>query len=136
MRKPHFLLAMTLALGAGASIAPAQTIPGSGSGQGGLSGAAGGLLGGLMPNVGTSTVGNVTGVLGYCLKNKLLGGVGATSVLNGLTSRSGVTSSKDFAIGQSGILQTGNATLPLGSVEDKLRAKMCDLVLRQATKLL
>lgn len=34
------------------------------------------------------------------------------------------------------MLQTGNETLPLGNIKDTLRTKMCDLVLKQATKLL
>jgi hypothetical protein len=96
----------------------------------------GGLAGGLLPNVASSSIGNLTGVLGYCIKNKFLGGNAGTSVLKGLSGCSGVTSSKDFALGQTGVLQTGNETLPLGNIKDTLRTKMCDLVLKQATKLL
>lgn len=119
-----------------ATTSTAQSQTSSGTGSGGLSGVAGSLLGGLMPNLGSSTIGNLTGVLGYCLKNKLLGGRGASNVLSGLSSRNGVTSSKDFALGQTGILQTGNSSLPLGSLSDTIRTKACDVVLKQATKLL
>jgi hypothetical protein len=45
----------------------------------------GGLAGGLLPNVASSSIGNLTGVLGYCIKNKFLGGNAATSVLKGLS---------------------------------------------------
>ena len=134
MHKHYLWLALAALSCAGA--VPAQTIPGLGGTQGGLSGVAGSLAGGLLPNVGTSSIGNLTGVLGYCLKNKFLGAGGASNVLNSLSGRSGVATSKDYALGQTGLLQTGNAALPLGSVKDTLRTKICDLVLKQATKLL
>ena len=134
MHKHDLWLAVAALSCAGAS--PAQTVAGLGGTQGGLSGVAGSLAGGLLPNVGTSSIGNLTGVLGYCLKNKFLGAGGGANVLNGLSGRSGVATSKDYALGQTGLLQTGNAALPLGSVKDTLRTKICDLVLKQATKLL
>lgn len=92
--------------------------------------------GGLLPNVGSLTIGNLTGVLGYYLNHKLLGSGGAAGVLNGLTGRKGFTSSRDFALGQTGVLQTGSGALPLGNVQNTLRRQICDLILKQATRLL
>lgn len=123
------------ALVTSATISNAQTLPGIGGKPGGIPGLPGGLLGGAVPNISSSSIGNLTGVLGYCVKNKMLGG-GATGVLSGLSGRTGVMSSKDFALGQTGVLQTGNGTLPLGNVTGTMRTRMCDLVLKQATKLL
>lgn len=54
-----------------ATAAPAQTGPGAD----GLAG----VLGGVLPQVGAVGAGNAAGLLGYCLKNNLLGGAGATS---------------------------------------------------------
>lgn len=56
-----------------AAAAPAQTIPAP-TGAGGLAG----LLGGVLPRVGSIGAGNAAGLLGYCLKNNLLGATGAT----------------------------------------------------------
>ena len=151
MRVSSFWLATALVTSA--TICTAQTLPGIGGKPGGLPSLPGGLLGGGLPNIGSSSIGNLTGVLGYCVKNKIIGGVGAggaasaiggganatigaNSVLNGLSGRTGVTSSKDFALGQTGVLQTGNGTLPLGNATGMVRTRMCDLVLQQATKLL
>lgn len=130
---------LATALVTSATLCTAQTLPGTGRTPGGLQGLAGSLLGGGLPNIGSSSIGNLTGVLGYCVKNKFLGGGaggGASSVLSGLSGRAGVASSRDFALGQSGVLQTGNGTLPLGNVTGTVRTRMCDLVLQQATKLL
>lgn len=56
-----------------ATPAPAQTSPAP-AGTGGLAGA----LGGVLPRVGSIGAGNAAGLLGYCLKNNLLGATGAT----------------------------------------------------------
>ena len=68
-------------------------------GLGGDLGGLGGLLGGAMPSVGSIGAGNAAGLLGYCLKNNLLGqggalggaqggGQGLGGMLGGLTGRS------------------------------------------------
>ena len=44
-----------------------------------------GLLGAILPNVASVGAGNAAGVIGYCLKNKFLGGTNAKSVLGKLT---------------------------------------------------
>lgn len=137
MRVSSFGLAAALVTSA--TICAAQTLPGIGRTPRNLQGLPGDLLGGALPNIGSSSIGNLTGVLGYCVKNKFLGGGagrGASNVLNGLSKRADVTSSRDFALGQTGVLQTGNGTLPLGNVTGGVRTRMCDLVLQQATKLL
>lgn len=56
-----------------AAAAPAQRTPAP-TGTGGLAGA----LGGVLPRVGSIGAGNAAGLLGYCLKNNLLGATGAT----------------------------------------------------------
>ncbi|HEX7781434.1 MAG TPA: DUF2501 domain-containing protein [Sphingobium sp.] len=107
--------------------APAQ-LPGLG-GQGGL-------LGAMLPNVTSVGAGNAAGVLGYCLKNKFLGGGNATSVLGKLTGQSGIKTSDGYANGRNGLLQMDGSTLPLGSLKSKLKSKVCDVVLQHAQSLL
>ncbi len=126
-------LAMTLANGA--SVCSAQTLPELGQTQV-IKGISSSLAGPILPNVASASLGNVTGVLGYCVKNKLIGDIGATSVLKALSGRSAVASSKDFVLGRTGQLQTGVGTMSLGSVKENVRSKICDVVLQQATKLL
>ena len=92
--------------------------------------------GGLLPNIGSTSTGNLAGMIGYCIKNKVLGEAGASSVLNGLFGRSDASSSKDFSLGQSGLLETGTGTRPLDNVKDTIRRKICDLVLKHAAMLL
>ncbi|MGC4252663.1 MAG: DUF2501 domain-containing protein, partial [Sphingobium sp.] len=68
----------------------------------------------------------------YCVKNKVLGGANAKSVLGKLTGQPGVASSDDFELGKKGTLQTEGGALPLGSLKGKLKSKMCGLVLKHA----
>lgn len=56
-----------------AAAAPAQTSPAP-TGAGGIAG----VLGGVLPQVGSVGAGNAAGLLGYCLKNNLLAATGAT----------------------------------------------------------
>lgn len=112
----------------------AQSIPGLGSKSsgGGLSGLAGGASG-LLPSVSSTSAGNAAGVLSYCVKNKILGGAGATSALSGLLGQKGVKSSKGYAAGQRGDLITGEGnSFSLASAKGKVKSKMCDLVLQHA----
>lgn len=122
-----FAATIALALFATGSAAPAQL-----SGLGG----AGGLLGGVLPNVASASAGNAAGVLGYCLKNKLLGGTDARSVLGKLTGQEGVTSSKGYTDGQKGLLQMDGSSLSLGGIKQKVKSKVCGLVLDHAQSLL
>lgn len=107
-------------------------------------------LGGAVPGLGTAGAGNAAGLLGYCLKNKLLGATGASPVTGGttggttgatgaagllgkLTARPEVTQSPGFALGQQGqVQQPGGGVLPLGTLTGKLKTQACDLVLKRA----
>lgn len=122
-------------LAALALTATVASAPASATSQdlGSLLGSAGG---GLVPGLGTAGVGNAAGLLGYCLKNKYLGGVGATGasgLLGKLTGQPGVKTSPGYLLGQQGKVEqpTGNA-LSLGSLSTKLKSKACDVVLQRA----
>ena len=129
MRNPSLAIAALIALAPVA--APAQ-------GLSGLGGGTGGLLGGLLPNVASTGGGNAAGVLGYCVKNQLLGsGTGATSALDALKSRAGLTATPGYAQGREGTLVTGRGqAFSLDGVKGKVKAKVCDMVLQHAKSLL
>lgn len=101
-----------------------------------LASAQGGLMGSLLPNVGSTGAGNAAGVLGYCVKNKYLGGTNATSVIGKLTGKQGVIGSSAYADGQKGLLRTKDNAFSLDSVKGKVKSKVCDMVLQHATSLL
>lgn len=117
-----------------------QSAGGLGGGLGsGLGSGAGGLLGLLLPNVVSVAAPNAAGVLGYCVKNKFLGGVGATgaaSVIGQLTGRAGARAEPGYAAGQKGVLQMDGGSLPLGDLKAQATTKVCDLVLKHAKSLL
>jgi hypothetical protein len=97
------------------------------------SGGLGGLLGGALPQVGSIGAGNAAGLLGYCVKNRLLGGDQATGVLGKLTGNPQVTQSPGFQLGQNGqVQQPGGGVLPLDGLKGQLKARVCDLVLKRA----
>ena len=139
------LLAASLASGA-----TAQTQPSREPQSGGLMGSLGGLLGGGMPSVGSIGAGNAAGLLGYCLKNNLLGQGGALggltgsqraapqassaqSILQRLTNRQGVQTSPGFAAGQAGEIQAPNGQgLSLDDLGGQIKTRMCSLVLNRA----
>lgn len=123
------------------------------------SGGLGGLLGSAIPSVGSIGAGNAAGLLGYCLKNNLLGqgsalgaltggqattpqattpaATGAQSILQRLTGRQGVTTSPGYAAGQSGQIQTPNGQgLPLGDLGGQVKTRMCSIVLNRAKSFL
>jgi hypothetical protein len=126
------LLLLTVGSGAPAQLQVPNLL---GGGSGGTA-AGGGLLGGLAPNVASVGAGNAAGILGYCLKNKFLGGNGATSVLGRLTGKPGMTSSPGYAEGQRGLLQTNGSNLSLGGLKSQLTSKICDSVLQHAQSFL
>lgn len=141
-----------------ASSATAQTQQPTESQSGGLMGSLGGLLGGGMPSVGSIGAGNAAGLLGYCLKNKLLGqggalgaltgsqratspaaprASGAQSILQRLTNRQGVQTSPGFAAGQAGEIQAPNGQgLSLDDLGGQIKTRMCSLVLNRAKSFL
>lgn len=95
-----------------------------------------GIKGIGLPNLSSMSAGNAAGVLGYCVKNKYVGGSDAKSVLNGLTKKPDVKSSDDYAAGEKGEIQTAGSTLSLDSIDDKMKSKTCGMVLKQAKSLL
>ena len=119
------VLAAALALGSAAAAEPPQN---ANAPAGGLAG----LLGGALPNVGAASTGNAAGLLGYCVKNNVLQGAGAASVLGKLTGKPGITAAPGYTEGQAGMLQTGRSALSLDGVKGRLRTKMCNLVLKRA----
>ncbi|WP_186073871.1 DUF2501 domain-containing protein [Burkholderia gladioli] len=104
---------------------------------GGLGGALGGGGSSLMP----SSLGNVAGVLQFCIQNQYLGSGGASSVKDQLLGKLGGNPQSDsgFASGSNGILDGGNGkTLDLsgGGLKQELTKQICDKVLTQAKSML
>lgn len=147
MFKPLATIVAIAALAGGAS---AQSTASSG-GLGGLRG----LLGGSLPNVASVGAGNAAGLLGYCLKNNLLGAAGAAGAATGtttgaaaqptgaqlilqrLTGRQGVATSPGFAAGQAGQVQTGAGhALSLDSLRGQVKTRVCSAVLSRAKSFL
>jgi len=110
-------------------------------------GALGGKLGGMMPggSMTSGSMGNVAGLLQYCVKNNYLGGAsGASGIQNQLLGKMGGASSPaasgtDYTSGAKGILQAGDGkTMDLSSVgggssdmKSKITTKVCSTVLKQ-----
>ena len=110
-------------------------------------GALGGKLGGMMPgsSMTSGSMGNVAGLLQYCVKNNYLGGAsGASGIQNQLLGKMGgasspVASGEDYTSGAKGILQAGDGkTMDLSSVgggssdmKSKITTKVCSTVLKQ-----
>ncbi|BCQ54302.1 DUF2501 domain-containing protein [Burkholderia gladioli] len=104
---------------------------------GGLGGALGGGGSSLLP----SSLGNVAGVLQFCIQNQYLGSGGASSVKDQLLGKLGGNPQSDsgFASGSNGILDGGNGkTLDLsgGGLKQQLTKQICDKVLTQAKSML
>ncbi len=160
---PVLATAIAALMTAGASAqtstpAPAPTqsnggLGGLGDSLGGLGGGLGGLFGGAAPSIGSIGAGNAAGLLGYCLKNNLLGqggmlggltggqtgaraapqASGAQSILQRLTGRKDVQTSPGFAAGQAGQVQAGNGqTLALGNLGGQVKTQLCNVVLKRA----
>ncbi|MET4596277.1 MULTISPECIES: DUF2501 domain-containing protein [unclassified Sphingomonas] len=160
---PVLAIAIAALMTAGASAqtstpAPASTqsnggLGGLGDSLGGLGGGLGGLFGGAAPSIGSIGAGNAAGLLGYCLKNNLLGqggmlggltggqtgaraapqASGAQSILQRLTGRKDVQTSPGFAAGQAGQVQAGNGqTLALGNLGGQVKTQLCNVVLKRA----
>jgi hypothetical protein len=108
----------------------------------------GNKLGGMVPgsSMQSGSMGNVAGLLQYCVKNNYLGGAsGASGIQNQLLgkmhgqSSAPATSDPGYMSGAKGILQGGNGkTMDLSSVgggssdmKSKITTKVCDSVLKQ-----
>ena len=90
-----------------------------------------------IPSMSSISPGNAAGVLGYCVKNKMLSGGSATNVLGGLMKKRGITSSSGYSAGQAGNILTGQGQkFSLNQVPDQMKSKACNAVLKQAPKFL
>jgi hypothetical protein len=139
---------MKTRIGATATICAAMTLIGAcGVSSAQDLGSLGGKLGGMMPGGGSAksgSMGNVAGLLQYCVKNNYLGsGSGASGVQNQLLGKLGgghqASTSPGYSSGANGILQTGSGkSMDLSSVgggssdmKTKITSKVCDTVLKQ-----
>jgi hypothetical protein len=131
--------AITLSLAGGA--VNAQDVGSLGSKLGG------GGLGNMLPGGGASgSMGNVAGILQYCVKNNYLGGDSGASGIAGklLGKTQGGSSNSDYLSGAKGILHGNNGqTTDLNSVgggnsdlKSKLTTKACGVVLNQGKSFL
>ena len=90
-----------------------------------------------VPNVSSIGPGNAAGVLGYCVKNKVLSGGSAQSVLGGLMKKPGVTASSGYSAGQAGNILTGQGQkFSLSQMPEQVKSQACNAVLKQAPKFL
>lgn len=128
--------AMAITLGLACAAAGAQSL-----------GNLGGKLGGALTGGGESgSMGNVAGILEYCVKNNYLGGAsGASGIASKLLGKTkGGTSNSDYANGANGILKGKDGSVTnLGSIgggnsdlKSKLTTKACDIVLKQGKSFL
>jgi hypothetical protein len=130
-------LAIGLVVACGA--ADAQSLGGLGS-----------KMGGMMPGGGSMTsgsMGNVAGLMGYCIKNNYLGGSsGASGIQSQLMGKMGGHGDSDpgYQSGSNGILQSSDGkSMDLNSVgggssdmKSKITGKVCDTVLKQGKSFL
>ena len=160
---PKTAIALVAAFALATTASAQTTAPQSASIQSGLGsfGGLGGLLGGALPNVGSIGAGNAAGLLGYCLKNNLLGqggalgaltggrnaasragtakapATGAQSILQRLTGRQGVQTSPGYAAGQEGEVQAPNGqAFSLDDLGGQVKTRMCSIVLSRAKSFL
>ena len=134
----HLLFALTLGSIVAAPVAaqqattPPAATPARSGGLAGLLGEGGLLGGGGLPNIASAGAGNAAGLLGYCIKNKLVAGNGAAGILGQLTGKRGVTASPGFEAGQRGQVQTGDTAFSLAGVQDRVKTQLCGMVLKRA----
>lgn len=114
----------------------------SGSAQGAL-----GNLGGLgnslsAPSLTSNSLGNVTGVLQYCIKNNYLNADAASNVKDSLLGKlpgGANTTDSGYTQGTSGILTAGNGQkldLTGGGLKEEAAKQVCDKILSQAKSML
>ena len=115
-------------------------------GLGNLGGKLGGVLGGNSGAMSSGSMGNVAGLLQYCVKNNYLGGdSGASGLASKLLGKTqGGSDNTDYKSGLSGILKGNNGnTTNLSDVgggnsdlKSKITTKACDIVLKQGKNFL
>lgn len=115
---------------------PVSTTPPAAATPWGNLGSIGSALGGAIPGVASASAGNAAGLLGYCLRNKLVSSASAGSILGKLTGQSGVATSPGYAAGQAGTLQTGSSVLSLDTLKGRVKTQICGMVLKRATSFL
>jgi hypothetical protein len=112
----------------------------SGSTQNAL-GSLGGLSG-SMSSITSSSLGNVTGVLQYCIKNNYLNADAASNIKNSLLGKlpgGENTTDSGYTQGTSGILTTGNGQkldLSAAGLKETATKQVCDKILSQAKSML
>jgi hypothetical protein len=142
---PCTVATLAIALALPASVAYAQL--GNLLNQGGNSGSAGNALGGLGSLAGGSSLtsgslGNVTGLLEYCIKNNYLNANSAGSVKDSLLSKlpgGANTTDSGYTQGSSGILTAGNGSqvnLSGGGLQEAATRQVCDKILAQGKSML
>ena len=142
------MAALLVALALPWSVAHAQL--GNLLNQGGADNSSGGAtgnlgkLGGALSgqSVTSNSLGNVTGVLQYCIQNNYLSGSNASSVKDSLLSKlpgGANTTDSGFAQGSGGILTAGNGSkldLSGGGLKAEATRQVCDHVPSEAKSML
>jgi hypothetical protein len=133
---PLVFAATLLPLGADAQVEGLLNKGGQGTGLKGLAGMAGGPMT-------SGSMGNVAGLLQYCIGNNYLSGEGASSVKDQLMGKlpgGAQTQDRGYSDGQKGLLHGSNGNLlDLGSgggLTAEVTKKACDTVLAQAKSFL
>ncbi|CAG9203141.1 conserved exported hypothetical protein [Paraburkholderia tropica] len=148
LRLHRLLIPATVA--AAALLAPwsaAQAQLGNLLNQGGTSGSTSGALSNLSgalsgSSVTSSSLGNVTGILQYCIKNNYLNADAASNVKDSLLSKlpgGASTTDSGYQQGSNGILTTGNGQkldLSANGLKEAATKQVCDKILSQAKSML
>lgn len=143
-------LAAALAIGLVLPLSAAHAQLGNLLNQGTTGGSAGNALGNLGnlgsslsgASVTSSSVGNVTGLLQYCIKNNYLNADAAGSVKDSLLSKlpgGANTTDTGYQQGSSGILTAGNGSkldLSGSGLKQAATRQVCDKILTQAKSML
>jgi hypothetical protein len=134
-RRPALLLAGLLVLAS--ANAQLEGLLGKGGSSGNLKGLTDALSG---QSLTSGSVGNVAGLLEFCVKNNFLGGGDASAVKDKLLGKlPGGTQSADpgYHDGAKGILHSsGGKQLDVGSIKSDATKQVCDAVLAQGKSLL
>ncbi|MGM3176116.1 DUF2501 domain-containing protein [Dickeya lacustris] len=103
------------------------------------------LLNGSPQSLSSKSMNNAAGILGYCVKQKFAVASNTDSIKNQLLTKLGLTTPQQqqqtgYQQGLAGLLTTGDGKLlnlnSIGSsaLAEKVKAKACDLVLKQGIK--
>lgn len=106
-----------------------------------------GLLGGGSQALSAETMPNVAGILGYCVKQKLVSATSTENVKNQIMEKLGLSTPEaqkttpDYTEGLIGLLNTPKGDLDLATIgnsplAEKVKTKACDIVLKQGANYL